>query len=157
MISLKTDLERAKAQQERATAAYDRVGGDSNPQANMLPERVQVQTAWLDMQKAEIAYNAKLNPTNAQVQAALATLESARSQLVKLQPNADDVAAAQANVNASQAARDLAAEQLKNGKLVAPFDGTVTAIDAKVGEQAAAGTIMARVADTKCGRSRQRT
>ncbi len=148
IATLKADLEKAKAAHEQAVAAYDRVGGDSNPYANMLPQRVQLQTAWLDYQKVEQLYNAKLNPTNAQVQQALATLESAKNQLAKLQPTADDLAGAQASVNAAQAARDLAAEQLKNAKLVAPFAGVVTALDVKAGEYVVAGTPVVRLADT---------
>ncbi len=148
IATLKADLEKAKAAQEQAQAAYDRVGGDGNPYANMLPQRVQLQSAWQDYHKAELLYNAKVNPTNVQVQQALATLESAKNQLAKLQPTADDLAAAQASVNAAQAARDLAAEQLKNAKLVAPFAGVVTALDVKAGEYVVAGTPVVRLADT---------
>ncbi len=148
VATVKADLEKAKAAHEQAVAAYDRVGGDGNPYANMLPQRVQLQSAWLDYQKAELMYNAKVDPTNAQVQQALATLESAKNQLAKLQPTADDLAAAEASVNAAQAARDLAAEQLKNAKLVAPFAGLVTALDVKAGEYVVAGTPVVRLADT---------
>ncbi len=147
IAELKTDLEKAKAAHDQAVAAYDRVGGDSNPYANMLPQRVQLQQAWLDFQKAEQLYNAKINPTNSQIQQALAKLETAKNQLAKLNPTADDLALATANVNAAEAARDLVAEQLKNAKLVAPFDGVVTSLDVKVGEYAAMGTPIVRIAD----------
>jgi HlyD family secretion protein len=148
IAAVKADLEKTKAAVDQAQAAYDRVGGDGNPYANMLPQRVQLQSAWIDYQKAELLYNAKVNPTNAQVQQALATLESGKNQLAKLQPTADDLAAAQAGVNAAQAARDLAAEQLKNAKLVAPFAGVVTALDVKAGEYITVGTPVVRLADT---------
>ncbi len=148
IVTLKTDLEKAKAAHDQAVAAYDRVGGDSNPYANMLPQHVQLQQAWLDFQKAEQLYNAKVNPTNAQTQQALATLETAKNQLAKLQPTADELAAATASVNAAEAARELIAEQLKNTKLVAPFDGVVTALDAKAGEYVTLGTPVVRIADT---------
>ncbi len=147
IAELKTELEKAMAAHDQAVAAYDRVGGDSNPYANMLPQRVQLQQAWLDYQKAEQLYNAKMNPTDSQVQQALAKLETAKNQLAKLQPTADDLAVAAASVNSAEAARDLVAEQIKDAKLVAPFDGVVTSLDAKVGEYVTVGTPIVRVAD----------
>ncbi len=148
LTALKADMDKTKALLDQATAAYDAVGGDSNPQAGMLPQRAQVQSAWLDYQKAQSAYNAKLDPTNAQVQFALAAVQTAKDQLAKLQPTADDLAVAQANVNAAQAARDLAAQQVENAKLVAPFAGTVAAVEIDAGEFAAPGATIVRLADT---------
>jgi HlyD family secretion protein len=148
LAALRTDVDKTKALSDQATAAYDAVGGDANPNSGMLPQRAQLQQAWLDYQKALTLYNNKLNPSNASIQQALATLTSAKDQLAKLQPTADDIAVVQANVNAAQAARDLVAEQIKNAKLVAPFAGTVTTLDIDVGEYAAAGTVIVRLADT---------
>ncbi len=145
---LKADVDKAKAALDQAQAAYDRVGGDTNPQAGMLPQREQLQSAYIDYQKAQQLYNSKLNPTDAEVQKARAAIATAKSALAKLQPTADDVAAAQAAVNAAQAARDLAAEQVKDAKLVAPFAGAVTALDIHAGEYAAAGTVVVQLADT---------
>jgi HlyD family secretion protein len=127
---------------------YNAVGGDSNPNAGMLPQRAALQAAWLDYQKAQAAYNSKLTPTNAQVQQALAAVQSAKDLLAKLQPTADDLAIAQANVSVAQAARDLAAQQIKNANLVAPFAGTVTTLDIDPGEYAAPGVAVLRLADT---------
>ncbi|MBI4787142.1 MAG: HlyD family efflux transporter periplasmic adaptor subunit [Chloroflexi bacterium] len=148
MAAVKADLEKSKALLDQATAAYERIGGDSNPHSGATPQRAQLQTAWLDYEKALTQYNAKINPTNAQVQQALAAIQNAKNQLAKLQPTAEDLAAAQASVNAAQAARDLAAEHLKNAKLVAPFSGRVTSLDVKAGEFVAAGAPIVRLADT---------
>ncbi len=148
IAALKADMDKTKALVDQAAAAYDAVGGDNNPQAGMLPQRAQLQLAWLDYQKAQAAYNAKLNPTNAQIQAALAAIQTAKDQLSQLQPTAEDVAAAQANVTAAQAARDLAAQQLKNAQLVAPFAGTIMSLDIHAGEYAAPGAGVLRLADT---------
>jgi HlyD family secretion protein len=148
LAALKADMDKAKAALDQAQAAYDRVGGDSNPNAGALPQRAALQSAWIDYQKAQSAYNAKLNPTNAQVQSALAAVQTAKDQLAKLQPTADDLAIAQADVNAAQAARDLAAAQIKNAKLVAPFAGMVASLDIDAGEYAMAGTAVLRLADT---------
>lgn len=147
LATLKADLEKTQAVLKQAQTAYDAVGGDSNPNAGMLPQRLQLQNAWLDYQKAQAAYNNKVNPPDAQIQQALATVQSAKSQLAKLTPTAEDLAAAEANVKAAQAARDLAAEQLARAKLVAPFNGTIASLDIKPGESVIAGTPVARLAD----------
>ncbi|MDE3088375.1 MAG: efflux RND transporter periplasmic adaptor subunit [Chloroflexota bacterium] len=148
LIALKSDLDKAKAQVDRAQAAYDRIGGDSNPFANMTMERAALQTAWLDYQKAVALYNSKINPSDAQIQQALAAVQTAKSNLAKLTPTAEDLAATEANANAAKAARDLAADGLSRAKLIAPFAGIVVAIDPQVGETVAIGTPVVRVADT---------
>ncbi len=148
MIALKSDIDKAKAQVDRAQAAYDRVGGDSNPFANMTAERAALQTAWLDYQKALALYNSKLNPTNAQIQQALSAIEAAKNTVAKLTPTKEDLAAADANVKAAKAARDLAADTLARAKLTAPFAGTLVVFDVKAGEVVAVGTPVARLADT---------
>ncbi|MBI5303017.1 MAG: HlyD family efflux transporter periplasmic adaptor subunit [Chloroflexi bacterium] len=148
MIGIKADIEKAKAAVDRAQAAYDRIGGDSNPFANMTLERMQLQQAWLDYQKALSAYNLKITPPKSQVEAAISAIQNARNGLSKLTPQAEDIAAAEAAVKTATAARDLAAENLKNTKLAAPFDGVITAIDLRVGEFAAPNAVVARIADT---------
>ncbi len=148
IIALKADVDKAKASLDQATAAYDRIGGDSNPFSGMSSERAQLQTASVDYQKAVTLYGAKTNPTDAQVQKAIADIQTAKNQLAKLQPTIEDIAAAQANVNSSQAARDLNVEQIRQAKMVAPFTGRVTSIEFKTGEYAAAGTTVLRLADT---------
>lgn len=148
LAALKADVDKTKALLDQAQAAYDRTGGDANPNAGMLPQRAALQTAWLDYQRAQALYNAKLNPTNAQIEQVRAAVQTAKSQLAKLQPTSEDIAAAQANVNAALAARDLAAEQIKSTKLVAPFGGMVTTLNINAGEYAAPGAAVLRLADT---------
>jgi HlyD family secretion protein len=148
LIALKTDVEKTKAQLDRAQAAYDRIGGDANPLAGMTAERAALQMAWLDYQKALALYNNRLNPSDAQIQQALAAIQTAKSNLAKLTPTAEDIAAAEAQVKAAQAARDLAADALARAQLLAPFAGEIVALDLKVGEQVGAGVPVARIADT---------
>ncbi len=147
LTSLKADVDKAKAALDRAQAAYDRTGGDSNPYAGMMPERAALQSAWLDYQKALSAYQAKTSPTDAQIQQALSAIQNAKSQLAKLTPAPEDVAAAEANVKAQQAARDLDADNLADAKLSAPFAGIVAALNIKPGEQANPGTAVLQLAD----------
>ena len=148
LLALKSDCDKTKALLDQAQAAYDRIGGDSNPYAPMTPQRAQLQVAYLDYQKALALYNDKITPPSAQVEQALATVQSAKSQLAKLQPTTEDLAAAQAGVDAAQAARDLITEQIKNAKLIAPFAGVVTALDLKLGEYVTPGVPVVRVADS---------
>jgi multidrug resistance efflux pump len=149
ILALKSDLDSAKAQADRAQAAYDRIGGDSNPFAGMTAERAALQSAWLNYQKALAVYNAKLNPSDADIQHAMAGVQTAKRDLAKLTPNSDDIAAAEANMNASKAARDLAAQNLNLAKLTTPLAGTVITLDPNVGESVAAGTPVVRIADTR--------
>lgn len=148
VAALKADMDKAKAQLDRAQAAYDRIGGDSNPFASMTAERANLQTAWLDWQKANVAYNNRMNPSDSQVQQSLSALQSAKNNLAKLTPSTEDLAGAEANMKAAQAARDIATENLSRTKLTAPFAGTVITLDPKVGEAVAAGTPVVRIADT---------
>jgi multidrug resistance efflux pump len=147
LVALKAECDKVQALVNQAQAAYDRIGGDSNPFSGMTAQRAQLQIAQLDQQKAMALYSNKISPTSAQVQQALASVQNAKSQLAKLQPTVDDLATAQANVNAAQAARDLIAEQIKNAKLVAPFAGVVIALDLHSGEYVAPGIPVVRVAD----------
>jgi HlyD family secretion protein len=164
VILLKADMDKTKAQVDRAQAAYDKIGGDSNPNSGMTPERANLQMAWVEYQKALALYNLKTNPTDAQIQQALAGLQTAKDNLAKLSPTAEDIAVAEANVNAaktirdqlpSQAhinaakvARDIATENLNRASLMAPYAGTVVAMDLRVGEHVPAGIPVMYVADT---------
>lgn len=148
VAALKANVDKAQAVLSQAQAAYDRVGGDSNPNAGALPQRAQLQTAWIDLQEAQALYNAKLHPSNAQLQQALAAVQTAKDQLAKLQPAAEERAALQADVKAAQAARDLAAAQLDSAKLVAPFAGTVMSLNIDAGEYVAPGAVVLQLADT---------
>lgn len=144
---LKSDSDKAKVVLDQAQFAYDRIGGDTNPAAGSTVQRQNLQIAWVDYQKALAAYNLKLHPGRAQTEQALSGIQSAKSQLARLQPAAEDVAAAQAAVDGARAARDLAAERLTRAKLTAPFAGTLAAVDARVGETVSPGAPLVRLAD----------
>ncbi len=147
LVALKSDYDKAQAQVEQAQAAYDRIGGDAHPYAAMTTERAQLQAAWIDQQRAHAVYKLKLEPTSAQIQQALAAIQNAKSQLAKLDATEEELAVVAANVRAAQAARDLAAEQLKNAQILAPMAGVVTANDLRIGEYVQPGTPVLRVAD----------
>jgi multidrug resistance efflux pump len=144
---LKSDSDKAKVVLDQAQFAFDKIGGDTNPAAGASIQRQTLQIAWVDYQKALAAYNLKLHPGRALTEQALSTIQTAKSQLARLQPAAEDLAAAQAAVDGARAARDLAAERLAKARLVAPFAGTLAAVDARAGETVSAGAPILRLAD----------
>jgi HlyD family secretion protein len=170
LAQLKAMAENAKAALDQAQAAYDQVR--TNPNVAMLPQSVALQQATNNHNAAIAAYQAaanhptaselaaaaaqvqaaqaalaRLTPDVPQMQAALAAVENAKAQLARLQPSADDLAVLQASLKAAQASRDLAAAQLKNATLSAPFAGAVMKLDIAPGEYAAPGAAVLLLAD----------
>ena len=103
---LKSDSDKAKVVLDQAQFAYDKIGGDTNPAAGATIQRQNLQIAWVDYQKALAAYNLKLHPGRFQTEQALSAIQSAKSQLARLQPVAEDLAAAKAAVDGARAARE---------------------------------------------------
>ena len=149
VIIAKADLDRAKASLDQAQAAYDRIGGSTNPYIAMSPQALTLQQASSDYQKALAVFNSKVNPSDSQLKQAQATLEQARSQLAKLtNPTANDLQAAQSSVDQARAARDLAKAQVDNAIIRAPFGGLITHVDFDLGSFVPAGRTLLGVADT---------
>ncbi|MCL5951195.1 MAG: efflux RND transporter periplasmic adaptor subunit [Chloroflexi bacterium] len=147
VMAAKADLDRAQAALALAQAAYDRVGGATNPMIGMMTQSRDLQQATSDYRKALAAYNSKIQPTDAQIQQALASITSAQDQLAKLQPSPQDIAAAQTNVDAQTAARDLAALRLSQAKLVAPYDAVITSVSMDRGAYVSAAKSVMTIAD----------
>ncbi len=149
LIVAKADLDRAKAALDQAQAAYDRIGGATNPFIAMSPQALSLQQSSSDYQRALAVFNSKVNPTDSQLKQAQSTLEQAQAQLTRLtNPSANDLQSAQANVDQARAARDLAKAQLDNAIIRAPFDGIVTHVDDDLGSFVPAGRVVLGVADT---------
>jgi multidrug resistance efflux pump len=144
---LRNDADKAKVVVDQAQAAYNRIGGDTNPAAGASIQGQNLQIATLDYQRALAAVNLKTRPLPSQVEQSLAAVKSAESQLARLKPASEDVAAAQASLDAARAARDLAAERAGRMRVTAPFTGTVAALDARAGEMVGAGVPLIRLAD----------
>ena len=149
LLIAKADLDRARAAVDQAQAAYDRVGGASNPFIAMTPQSLSLQQASSDYQKALAIFNSKASPSDSQLKQAQSALEQARSQLARLtNPSANDLQSAQSSVDQARAGRDLAKAQLDNAILRAPFDGIVTHVDFDLGSFVPGGRVMLGVADT---------
>jgi HlyD family secretion protein len=120
----KASLDSAKAAVGVAQAAYDRAGGASNPYMPMLPESLTLQQATNAYRAAVATYNSTVN-----------------------HPTATELKLAQAQVEQAQAAYDLVKRTMATAQLVAPFDGTVVWLGAKVGELSAPSVPALTLAD----------
>jgi HlyD family secretion protein len=172
---LKSQLAKAQAALNQAQAAYDRIGGASNPFAALTPQALQLQAATQDYQIALSNYNKAVNPDATTVAQAQAQLAQAQANLQKLKdmPKAEDIAQAQAQVDSAKAQLDLkkkgarpediavaekrveqaqtaldqANAQLAKATLLAPMDGTITKIAIREGELAQPGQPVMTIAD----------
>ncbi|HSB89374.1 MAG TPA: efflux RND transporter periplasmic adaptor subunit [Anaerolineales bacterium] len=145
-------LAAARERMEQAKSAYEHAPGhlsDGGPKAD----------AYLAYNNARIAYNQALSAYNwytghptdiqqAQLEAeravAQAAFDDAQREYDRLKdgPAADDIAAAEARVAAAQAT-------LENAWIAAPFDGTITRVDVKPGDQVAPGSVAFEMADLR--------
>ncbi|HZQ09738.1 MAG TPA: efflux RND transporter periplasmic adaptor subunit [Anaerolineae bacterium] len=172
---LQSQLAKAKAAVDQAQAAYDRIGGASNPFNAATPQALALQQATQDYQIALSNYNKAIHPDATTVAQAQANLAQAQSNLQKLKdsPRAEDIAQAQAQVDSAKATLDLkkkgarledidvaqkhvdqaqtgleqAQAQLEKATLKSPLDGTVTYIAIREGELAQPGAPVVTVAD----------
>jgi RND family efflux transporter MFP subunit len=98
---------------------------------------------------ASSAYQAALQTQSQAATSAQAVVDSAQSAVAQAQASLnlmqtaarpEDVAAAQAVVAQAQASLESAESADSNTEIVAPFDGTIAEVDAKIGQTAAPGT-----------------
>lgn len=124
LTAARFDLANAAATLKQAQAAYDQAGGASNPYVGMLATSLQLEQAYN-------SYNAA----------------KARLDTLQKPPRAADVAVADADIAVAQADLDRANAALADTELRAPFAGTVSTVDVKVGEQVSPGVEVVRLAD----------
>jgi len=122
----KANLAQAKAAVDQAQAAYDRIGGATNPFSALTPQALALQQTTNAFNAAVAQYNLAVN-----------------------HPTDTELAIAGASLAQAQAALDAAKVSLANARIVAPFDGTVLAINPKVGEAVSANAVVATLADLK--------
>ncbi len=120
----KSALDRAQAVLNQAQAAYDKIGGASNPDIAMTPQSLALQQAYSQYQAALATYNQTVN-----------------------HPTTTELETAQGQVAQAQAALALAQQQVTNATLTAPFDGTVLSLGAHVGETVGPTTPILTLAD----------
>jgi multidrug resistance efflux pump len=120
----KANLDLAQGSLSQAQAAYDRIGGDSNPFGSISPQALALQQATSAFRSAQAAFNLAVNhPTMTEAELALAQTAQA------------------------QAALNLAKQNIANAKITAPLDSTVLWIGPHIGESISPGVPAVTLAD----------
>jgi HlyD family secretion protein len=175
LIAAQAAVVKAEAALQQAQAAYDLVAWQ--PGVGASPQAVALQEASIDYQAAKAQYERLKNlPTEAELQEAKANLAHAKAQLELKQagPTEQEVAASASSVAIAQAQLELtkagarpedvavveaqmqqahtaleeAKEALSRAQLLAPFEGTVSAVYLSRGEWAGPGASVVELLDT---------
>ena len=137
-------LEQARISLESAQAAYDQAGGSWRAEVNYSPIATNLWEAQASYENALASYQAVMQgATTPERQAAWAKVQQAQASLDQLQeqPSEAEVQLAEISVQKARTALELAQYNLKQATLVAPFSGTITAVNIAVGDSAS-GTAM---------------
>jgi HlyD family secretion protein len=148
LIVAKADMEKAAIAVQKAQAEYDEVAWV--PGVSALPQSAALQQASIDYERAKANYQEVAQPpTERELKSALAQLVKAQTQLDKLRknPEPEDVAIAQAQVDQARAQLEEAQLKLEKAVITAPFDGVVALLGAEVGELVSSGTPMVVLVD----------
>ncbi len=135
-------LEQATNNYEAARASYDRLVAGAKDS--------EIAAARAEVERARAAVDKAYSPaTISELAAAEAQVRQAEAQLALTQAGArpETIRAAEAALMQAQTALMQAQVVLDNTTLVAPFTGTIAALDLEVGEQAAAGVPVVQMAD----------
>lgn len=172
--SARAVLMKAENAVKQAQAAYDRIGGATNPNIGQLPQSKDLNNATVDYQKALADYNSLLTTSGpdsqSKIASALSNLQGAKKRLADLQASPDELATAKSNLeqaksnlaklNAPASETDIAIQQaavqqaeqsvkqaqlnLENATLKAPFGGVITQVNIVPGS-ASSGAAMTLV------------
>ncbi len=176
-ITAQLEIDLAKAELDRAQAAYNSVKG--NPHIGAMPESAALQQATTSYESAKAAFDAasqgatrqelavaqaQINAARmekkvaeSQIPAAEATVKSAQAQLARAQAALDalmigatteDIAVAEASIQSAKAALAAAQAQVDETLVIAPFDGQVGTIFVRTGELGTPGSPVLMLGDT---------
>ncbi len=137
----KAALDKATVTLQQAQEAYNKVSW--RPDIGMSSEAAALQQATLDYQSALANYNvARLDINDSAVQSAAQAVAQANANLVTVTApaTAQALAQAQASVDQAQVSVDQAKKTLDQAKIIAPFAGTVAAVNYVVGQLSPAGS-----------------
>lgn len=175
LAQLKANLEKAQIARDEAQRAYDKVAWRGD--VGQTPQAANLQRATIDYNAAKAAFDEATRPARqSELQSALAAAHRAQDELNKLRewPDEAEIKLAQAQVASAEAAlkkvKELAGSsslrsaelrvqqaligleeaQLRrdNAAVRAPVSGTVLEVNAKVGQQVGAGSVVAVIGDT---------
>jgi HlyD family secretion protein len=148
LIVAKADMEKAAIAVQKAQAEYDQVAWV--PGVSALPQSAALQQASIDYERAKANYQEVAQPpTESDLKSAWAQVVQAQTQLDKLRknPEPEDVAIAQAQVDQAQAQLEEAQLKLEKAVITAPLDGVVASLGAEVGEMVSSNTPMVVLVD----------
>jgi len=142
-------LRKAEVALQQGQAAYDQISWLED--AVEMPQTLALQQATLDYEAARAQYDLlKRLPTQAELREAQAQVSRAAAQLALAQvpPRTEDVAVAEAQVQQARTALARANLALAHSELLAPFDGTISAVYLHTGEWATPGAPVVEILDT---------
>jgi HlyD family secretion protein len=141
LLQAKAALDKADAALQQAQAAYNAVAW--RPSSQTQTQAAALASATSDYEAAKATYNLALTDINdSAVKSAAQALSTAQDNLTKLTQPAtpQDIAVAQASVDSAQVAVDQANRNLDQAKIIAPFAGTVGAVNYVQGQLSPANT-----------------
>jgi HlyD family secretion protein len=141
LLQAKAALDKADAALQQAQAAYNLVAW--RPSSQTQTQAAALASATSDYEAAKATYDLALTDINdSAVKSAAQALSSAQDALVKLTQPAtpQDIAVAQASVDSAQVSVDQANRNLDQAKIIAPFAGTVAAVNYVQGQLSPANT-----------------
>jgi HlyD family secretion protein len=145
MTSQAQTLESATIDYDQAKANYEAQAATAgaNAASTVAGARSQLQQAQANLSKL------KTQVTQADLAAAQATLTQAKNNLATLLagPDANTLDIAQNGVDQAQIALDQAQLSLQQAEIVAPFDGVVTQVNIKLGQNIGGGQAAIQIAD----------
>ena len=135
LMSAKAALDKAAAALQSAQAAFNLIAW--RPNSSTSTQAAALASATADYEAAQATYNLALTDINdSGVKSAAQALASAQDNLAKITQPAtpQDLAVAQASVTSAQVSVDQATRNLNQAKIIAPFDGTIAAVNYVVGQ-----------------------
>ena len=132
----KSSLALQKAQSDYDTAVANHV-------TDLTALSAALKQAKLDYASAQANYNISVaSIDDSAVRSAASSLSSAKANLLTLQqtPTADDLATAQAQLDQAKLSLQQAQYNMRNAQIIAPFDGTITAVNVDAGSTASSST-----------------
>jgi len=149
LSSARAAVEQSRVTLEQAQQAYDKI--KDLPNAGMLPQSLQLQQATINYETAQAQYRVTTRGANkAQLAAAQAQVAQAQASLDKLLkgPTPEQVEIAQATIDQARLALEQAQRRLEDVRLVAPWNGVVTAVNITAGTLSQPGVPAIQLADT---------
>ncbi|MGE5138021.1 MAG: efflux RND transporter periplasmic adaptor subunit [Rudaea sp.] len=146
LMAAKATLDKAQASLQQAQAAYDAVAWRDG--ASTSSQAADLAAATADYQAAIANYNLSVVGINdSAVKSAAQALASAQANFasVTAPATAQEIAQSQASVDSAQVAVDQARLKLNQAKIVAPFDGTIAAVNYVPGQVSGSTAVMSLV------------